>query len=178
MTDGWSKLYNCTGSIAEIRASDRASWASSVPFDDVGSNGTMPPAFKNGRWSSLERRRPWRPVTSSSPMFALSFDPPGQQARELRNFPASDSLSTLGGTGAMQMPFFNPRKPTSRRCALALCENANLAHAAQPAPLLSSLASLCYNFSQPFRDRLIGRTSAFGAEYPGSSPGPGTIFCS
>src|SRR5437868_13636706 len=25
-----------------------------------------------------------------------------------------------------------------------------------------------------FRDRLIGRTSAFGAEYPGSSPGPGT----
>lgn len=28
----------------------------------------------------------------------------------------------------------------------------------------------------PFRDRLIGRTSAFEAEYPGSSPGPGTTF--
>jgi len=25
--DGWSKLANCTGSMAEIRASDRASWA-------------------------------------------------------------------------------------------------------------------------------------------------------
>src|SRR5882762_4580077 len=29
-------------------------------------------------------------------------------------------------------------------------------------------------FQYQFRDRLIGRTSAFGAEYPGSSPGPGT----
>ena len=29
------------------------------------------------------------------------------------------------------------------------------------------------HFYHRFRDRLIGRTSAFGAEYPGSSPGPG-----
>src|SRR5229473_5656464 len=46
-----------------------------------------------------------------------------------------------------------------------------------PARRLCTLASLCYNFFCPFRDRLIGRTSAFGAEYPGSSPGPGTKFC-
>ena len=45
-----------------------------------------------------------------------------------------------------------------------------------PLRRLCTLASLCYNFFQPFRDRLIGRTSAFGAEYPGSSPGPGTNF--
>jgi hypothetical protein len=54
--DGWSKLDNCTGSIAEIRASDRESWAESLRFDDVGSNDTMPPAFKYGRFCSLERR--------------------------------------------------------------------------------------------------------------------------
>ena len=34
--------------------------------------------------------------------------------------------------------------------------------------------SALLEFLLRFRDRLIGRTSAFGAEYPGSSPGPGT----
>src|SRR5229473_1885515 len=32
------------------------------------------------------------------------------------------------------------------------------------------------NWCERFRDRLIGRTSAFGAEYRGSSPRPGTKF--
>ena len=43
--DGWSKLDNCTGSIAEIRASDRASRRGSFCFDDVESDDTVPPAF-------------------------------------------------------------------------------------------------------------------------------------
>jgi hypothetical protein len=42
--DGWSKLDNCTGSIAEILASDRASRKGSLCCDDVGSDDTAPPA--------------------------------------------------------------------------------------------------------------------------------------
>jgi hypothetical protein len=38
--DGWSKLDKCTGSITEIRASDRGSRAESLCFEDVGFNGT------------------------------------------------------------------------------------------------------------------------------------------
>jgi len=41
--NGWFKLANRTGSIAEIRASDRASRARDSCFDDVGSDVTMPP---------------------------------------------------------------------------------------------------------------------------------------
>jgi hypothetical protein len=44
--DGWSRLDNCTGSTAEIRASDRASRGGIFGFDDVGSNVTVPRAFK------------------------------------------------------------------------------------------------------------------------------------
>jgi hypothetical protein len=44
--DGWSKLDNCTGSIAEIRASDRASRGGMFGFDDVGSNVTVPQCFQ------------------------------------------------------------------------------------------------------------------------------------
>jgi hypothetical protein len=47
--DGWSKPDNCTGSIIEIRASDRGSRAEDPCFDDVGSNGTMPPPFTPGK---------------------------------------------------------------------------------------------------------------------------------
>ncbi len=43
--NGWLKLANRTGSIAEIRASDRASRARDSCFDDVGSDVTMPPPF-------------------------------------------------------------------------------------------------------------------------------------
>jgi hypothetical protein len=39
---------------------------------------------------------------------------------------------------------------------------------------LGAFTGLCYTISSRFRDRLIGRTSAFGAEYRGSSPRPGT----
>jgi hypothetical protein len=45
--DGWSRLDNCTGSIAEIRASDRASCAASRCFDEMGSKGTVPPLSGN-----------------------------------------------------------------------------------------------------------------------------------
>jgi hypothetical protein len=41
---------------------------------------------------------------------------------------------------------------------------------------LGRIETSLLNFSVQFRDRLIGRTSAFEAEYPGSSPGPGTIL--
>src|SRR5258708_36282399 len=44
--DGWSKLDNCTGSIAEIRASDRASRRGSLCFDGVESDDTVPPCFQ------------------------------------------------------------------------------------------------------------------------------------
>src|SRR5260221_11691851 len=39
--DGWSKLDNCTGSIAEILASDRASPRGNPCFDDVASDDTV-----------------------------------------------------------------------------------------------------------------------------------------
>jgi hypothetical protein len=39
---------------------------------------------------------------------------------------------------------------------------------------MQQLDSAVHWETSQFRDRLIGRTSAFGAEYPGSSPGPGT----
>jgi hypothetical protein len=44
--NGWFKLANRTGSITEIRVSDRASPAGILCFDDVGYDGTMPPAFQ------------------------------------------------------------------------------------------------------------------------------------
>jgi len=48
---GGSKLDNSTRSITAIRASDRASRAGNLRFDDVGSNGTVPPAFRQQRIS-------------------------------------------------------------------------------------------------------------------------------
>src|SRR6266851_3526815 len=45
-----------------------------------------------------------------------------------------------------------------------------------PGPGRLHLGSPLLDFLERFRDRLIGRTSAFGAEYPGSSPGPGTTL--
>ena len=44
--DGWSKLYNCTGSTAEIRTSDREFRTGDLSFDDVGSDGITLPAFR------------------------------------------------------------------------------------------------------------------------------------
>jgi hypothetical protein len=41
--NGWFKLANRTGSIAEIRTSDRASRVGNFGFVDVGSDITMPP---------------------------------------------------------------------------------------------------------------------------------------
>src|SRR3977135_3352040 len=41
-------------------------------------------------------------------------------------------------------------------------------------PVSGNTCAALLQFQYQFRDRLIGRTSAFGAEYPGSSPGPGT----
>src|SRR6266478_7226537 len=63
--NGWLKLANRTGSIAEIRASDRASRAGIFCFDNAGSDGTMPPAFRDGRfrWNG----RSSRPVTGIHP---------------------------------------------------------------------------------------------------------------
>ena len=43
--NGWRKLASRTGSIAEIRASDRGSRAGIFCFGDVGSDGTLPPAL-------------------------------------------------------------------------------------------------------------------------------------
>src|SRR6267143_6782694 len=43
-----------------------------------------------------------------------------------------------------------------------------------PRQLSGNTCLALLQFQYQFRDRLIGRTSAFGAEYPGSSPGPGT----
>jgi hypothetical protein len=64
--NGWFKLANRTGSIAEIRASDRASRVRVFCFDAVGSDGTMPPPLRDERFCSLERR-PRRPLTSVHP---------------------------------------------------------------------------------------------------------------
>jgi hypothetical protein len=47
--NGWLKPANRTGSIAEIRASARASRAGIFSFDDVESDGTVPPALWDGR---------------------------------------------------------------------------------------------------------------------------------
>jgi hypothetical protein len=47
--DGWSKPDNCTGSIVEARASDRESPAEGLCVDDVESNGTMSPPFRQGK---------------------------------------------------------------------------------------------------------------------------------
>src|ERR1051326_2396571 len=66
-----------------------------------------------------------------------------------------------------------------------LAESASCRILANVFPILRQLTSVPFaspvhrrfpllQFSNLFRDRLIGRTSAFGAEYPGSSPGPGT----
>jgi hypothetical protein len=44
--DGWSRLDNCTGSIAEIRASERASRGDSLCFDDVESKDTGTTCFQ------------------------------------------------------------------------------------------------------------------------------------
>src|SRR5260370_1622101 len=44
---------------------------------------------------------------------------------------------------------------------------------------VATLGRVCrrlLHYLSRFRDRLIGRTSAFGAEYRGSSPRPGTKF--
>jgi len=46
VTNGWSKLHNCTGSAADIRASDRESPSAGLSFDDVGSDGITLPAFR------------------------------------------------------------------------------------------------------------------------------------
>ena len=45
--NGWLRLANRTGSNAETRASDRASRAGIFCFDGVGSDVTMPPAFRD-----------------------------------------------------------------------------------------------------------------------------------
>ena len=50
---------------------------------------------------------------------------------------------------------------------------------AEKARGLAALGRVCgrlLHYLSRFRDRLIGRTSAFGAEYRGSSPRPGTRF--
>jgi hypothetical protein len=44
--DSWSKLYNCSGSIADIRASDRDSRTWDLSFDDAGSDGITLPALR------------------------------------------------------------------------------------------------------------------------------------
>jgi hypothetical protein len=44
--DGSSKLYNCTGSTADIRASDRDSRTGGLSFDGVRSGGITLPAFR------------------------------------------------------------------------------------------------------------------------------------
>jgi hypothetical protein len=45
VTNGWSKPHNCTGSTADIRASDRESRMVGLSFDDVGFGGIKLPAF-------------------------------------------------------------------------------------------------------------------------------------
>ncbi len=54
--DGWSKLYNCTGSTADIRSSDRESRAGDPSFDDVGSDGITLLAFRAKEFA------PWNAV--------------------------------------------------------------------------------------------------------------------
>lgn len=46
VTNGWSKRHNCTGSTADIRASERESWTGGLSFDDVGSGGITHLAFR------------------------------------------------------------------------------------------------------------------------------------
>jgi hypothetical protein len=46
--NGWLNLANRTGSIVEVRVSDLASRTAFFCFDDVGSDGTMPP-FRDGK---------------------------------------------------------------------------------------------------------------------------------
>jgi hypothetical protein len=48
---GWLKLANRTGSIAEVRASDRASRAGITCFDDVGSDGMIHPRFGDRKFA-------------------------------------------------------------------------------------------------------------------------------
>jgi hypothetical protein len=51
--NGWLKLASRTGSIAEIRVSDRASRAGIFCLDDGASDGTVPPAFRG--WNFAHR---------------------------------------------------------------------------------------------------------------------------
>ena len=74
--NGWLKLANRTGSIAEIRASHRTSRAGSFCFDDVGSDGTM------HRRSGTEAFAHWNGalgvlLQAFTPDLLLSLNPPG-----------------------------------------------------------------------------------------------------
>jgi hypothetical protein len=64
--NGWFKLANRTGSIAEIRTSDRAFRAGTFCFDGVGSDTILPPALRDARFCSLESRS-GPPATSIHP---------------------------------------------------------------------------------------------------------------
>jgi hypothetical protein len=91
--NGWFKLASRTGSIAEIRPSDRASRTGLFCFDDAGSDDTMPPAL--GKVLRLKRRSGASCYNRSSLPSRIT-SPAGPTSRGTLHSAASDSLSTCG----------------------------------------------------------------------------------
>ncbi len=86
VTNGWSKPHNCTGSTADIRASNRKSRIGGLSFDDAGSGG-------------IEDCAPWNAVLrflrTGASLSLNIINSRGQQSRKPCNIGAGDSLSTL-----------------------------------------------------------------------------------
>ena len=57
--NGWFKLANRTGSIAEMRASDRGSRAGTFCFNDVESDDTVPPTFQGWEFLTADDGALW-----------------------------------------------------------------------------------------------------------------------